>query len=235
MTILESTGSATKHLTRTRHSLLQPQALLTSQFSALTAVASNDSIGIHIMCIVHKHQCRTEKHFWYEQVDCAEVNANLKCRFTLPELKDEGSNATCRVHSGHPAPTQTYRNRPILLPCEIKASVVMAKTSPETYPRVSAHRSCTESLEEADQISDSDSKLAVREASPLSPTQPSSVNPDPSQSMTISASEYDFPWYGVANWEYMERVLFKRKRLSPREAFQRLESRKEKGQQRGCR
>jgi hypothetical protein len=104
----------------------------------------------------------------------------------------------------------------------------MAKTSPDTYPRVSASRP-----NDADPSSDGDSKLTLLEASSFPPTKVSDANPDPTEPKTISAAEYDFPCVGEANWEYMERVLFKRKRLSPGQAFQRLESRKQNGQQRG--
>ena len=167
---------------------------------------------------------------WYEQVDCAEVNANFERRSTLPELKDEGSKATCRVHSGRSAPAQTWRTRPMLVPSEIEATVAIAKTSPDTYPRVSAVRSCNNSPNDEDQDLPSDSKPTVPEASSLHLEQLSGANPNPSQPRTISATEYDFPWLGEVNWEHMERVLFKRKRMSPREAFQRWESRKQEGQ-----
>ena len=78
---------------------------------------------------------------------------------------------------------------------------------PGTYPIVSANRPISATLTHGDEA-----EMIKREEAP--------------ELEMISAAEYDYPWLGETDAEFIERVLLKRRRMAAHEAFKRLDQRK---------
>jgi hypothetical protein len=158
------------------------------------------------MCIVHKHHCEAGDHTWYEQVDCGEVNLNMKCHLDLPELKDQGSKAFCKLHSKQPT---LPKQQPIRNTYDIAMSLKCNRMMPDTYPTISASQPASPSMYQFGRKDEGQGEQSSRAAE------------------MISATEYDYPWPGEMDAEFIERVLLKRRRMSAKEAFKRLDLRKQ--------
>ena len=165
------------------------------------------------MCIVHEHHCEVGDHSWYEQVDCGEVNANIKCHLDLPELKDQGSKAICKLHSKQPTIPSHRQQRPARSRYDVYMSLKCNRVVPDTYPIVSAGQPASPTTNQFHE-----SKTSKREVRSTAAAEPE----------IISAAEYDYPWRGETDAEFIERVLLKRRRMPAKEAFKRLDERKQK-------